>query len=240
MEILEYGKYKISVHVPDVPVPEDGFKVLYLLDGNAFTNLFVEALTLQMRNSLKTKVEPMIIVGIGYIGDRAFHVENRVKDYTPVRLSMEPDRNRPKVSAGGEFQDFERFLVNMQKDILEKFPINKQEQSIFGHSLGGLCVLHLLKNNHLNLRKFIPCSPSLWWDNERYFEDISSLQQDREELLSVFVGGEEGDMVDLAERLVLTVQDIFVEKPSIYVAKEENHMSVVMTVMSKVLRIASR
>lgn len=240
MEILDYEKYKIFVHIPDIAIPAEGFKTLYILDGNAFTLLFVEAMTLQMRNTKKTGVDPMIIVGIGYQGDRAFHVENRVKDYTPKRLSDKPDKNHPKVDKGGEFIEFEQVLLHIQSDLLTKFPINKDEQSIFGHSLGGLCVLHLLKNNRMNLSKYVSCSPSLWWDNERYFEEISTLGQNREEIISVFVGHEEGDMVKLAERFISHVEDIFKVRPTLYVASEENHMSVVMTVMSRVLRIACR
>lgn len=51
--IDETKKYKIFVYIPNIPVPEDGFPVLYLLDGNANFGSYVEAVRLQTRTREK-------------------------------------------------------------------------------------------------------------------------------------------------------------------------------------------
>ncbi len=73
--------YQISVYVPKQIAPDEGFPVLYLLDGNAVFGTAVEAVRIQSQRTEKTNVQPAIVVGIGYEIADAFS-SRRFYDYT--------------------------------------------------------------------------------------------------------------------------------------------------------------
>ena len=45
--------YTINIYVPEEEAPQDGFPVLYVLDGSSYFNLVKEAVRLQCRNAPK-------------------------------------------------------------------------------------------------------------------------------------------------------------------------------------------
>lgn len=105
------------------------------------------------------------------------------------------------------------------------YPVNRQSQMLFGHSLGGLFALWNYSQKPL-FRAFAAISPSIWWNNH------ALLQQTPKEQHPVFlaVGENEGEMVDDAVNYAKS----FELTP--HIIANENHASVVPTVMSQVLR----
>lgn len=85
-----------------------------------------------------------VIVTIGYQTDLRFDVISRTFDYTPVL----PDGSKPldeRGRKGGGADLFAKFIEMKIKPKTESFvPINKQHQTIWGHSYGGLFVLNTL------------------------------------------------------------------------------------------------
>lgn len=241
IEKFIFHEHQIFVYSPKIDLPEEGLPVLYILDGNAFTNLVVECLKLQSRNSPKTGVWPALIVGIGYLGEKDFFVEERFKDFTFEKQHKEEDvfAKRRNLPQGGGLKEFIEFLKKLEVYIVGNYKVNKEKQGIFGHSLGGLCVLELFISQSLNIQRYFACSPSIWWDNREILQRLSAKRFiSTSKKLSTYVGENEGNMVLLAELFNNGLVDKYpseqIEK--LYIAPEENHMSIVPTIISRVLR----
>jgi hypothetical protein len=71
---------------------------------------------------------------------------------------------------GPETGNVDAFLAVIEKEIKPKVeaivPINRNNQALFGHSLGGLAVVRALFTEPAAFRTFIPASPSLWYDGD--------------------------------------------------------------------------
>lgn len=158
--------YKIFLSVPDSPPPDDGFPIMYVLDGNSVFASFTETMNLQTSRADITGKKPHIIVGIGYETTGPFN-DNRYYDLTFSPdidfLSYYPiDRELPQ-AGGGEY-----FLTFIEKElkpqIEQKYDVNKEKQAIIGHSLGGLFVLSTLFTSPSSFQYYIASSPSIHWN----------------------------------------------------------------------------
>jgi len=165
--------YKIFVSVPDSPPPEDGFPVIYVLDGNSIFASFTENMKLQTRRAEITGKKPQIIVGIGYETTGPFN-DSRYYDFTFTPdvdfLSYHQiDRDFP-TGGGGSY--FLSFIENQLKpEIEQKYVINKEKQTIVGHSLGGLFVLSVLFTSSSSFQYYVASSPSIHW-NENFLNTV--------------------------------------------------------------------
>lgn len=236
----EHHHYVARLAVPNQPAPESGYPVLYILDGNAYFTMFQEILKLQSRRSEKTGIEPMLLVGIGYESDQAFPTF-RVYDFTPppvkVELPAKPDGS-PWPDHGGAAL----FLHFLQEQLISKvdsmYQVDKQKQTIFGHSLGGLFVLYTLFQAPSLFTHYFACSPSIWW-NQRAVLALED-KHDIVHVKGVFIAAERvakhemyEQALSLYERLKVRHRNLHVEFDS---PEDENHMSIVPAVFSKGLR----
>lgn len=166
--------YQIQVYLPNVPAPKDGFRTLYVLDGNSIFDTaknISNLITTPLRPS--ATLQPVAIVAIGYphIG-QAFNTQARALDYTPplTQATAQQSANR-----FGESAQFINFLSHeLQPTILKKYPINPNAQSIYGHSLGGLLVLELFFKQPSLFNRYIAASPSIWFNQ---FEILQQQQK---------------------------------------------------------------
>lgn len=160
--------YRLFVSVPDVPVPANGFPVLYVLDGNA---AFPVAAFLARGAAGRSEVTghvPPIVVGIGYPEARDFDVPARRRDYTPGGEGIAE-------GGAGRFLDFiERDVKPL---IAANHAVDRSRQAIFGHSFGGLFVLHALFTRPGSFSTFIASSPSIWWQDKVVLKDLPVLLQ---------------------------------------------------------------
>ncbi|MGD6975718.1 alpha/beta hydrolase [Bacillus altitudinis] len=164
--------YRLFIFKPNTTPPATGFPVMYVLDGNSLFGTMVEAIRLQSRRPEKTGVVPAIIVGIGYQTEAPYH---------PLR-HYDLTLTGPDVSIGGKRKDFSihtyggasaffSFLEKTVKPYIEqRFPINQSRQTLFGHSLGGLFVLHTLFEHLDAYQTYIAGSPSIHWNKELFLE----------------------------------------------------------------------
>lgn len=165
-------EYKIFVSMPEKPAPDAGYAVLYVLDGNAMFLTAVEAVRAFERRPDVPKDLATIVVGIGYAANRNVAVE-RTLDLTPV-TTTDP---RVKAPAGGA----DAFLAFIENDLKPKVatlaPINHARQGIFGHSFGGLFVLHSLaaKPDAFSIR--VAASPSIWFEDGLIKSRLAALAQ---------------------------------------------------------------
>lgn len=237
----QVADYYLDIFYPENIEKGQKLPVLYVLDGDAFTVMIAEAVKLQKRNSPKTGVQPMLIVGISYHAEAPFHRERRFIDYTPPKLKpADPTDIRSQMPAGGGIDAFFEQLEPIHQVVATEFSIDSRKVGLFGHSLGGLCVMEALLRKELTfLTDYLAVSPSLWWDQEAYFPKLEAsagaFLENRRVLLGV--GSLEDDMVPLATRAFASFEEKQLTKAcDFYLAEGENHMSVVFTVISRYLR----
>jgi hypothetical protein len=109
------------------------------------------------------------VVGIGYPTDDAkVHGERRSFDLTPP---TSPDwlKSLPKGPAIGKTGGNDEFLAFIEgelKPLVEKkYAVDRKRQTLFGHSFGGLFVLHTLFTKPEAFQTYLASSPSIWWND---------------------------------------------------------------------------
>jgi predicted alpha/beta superfamily hydrolase len=165
-------------------VPKGGFSVLYLLDGELYFP-FAQFLSNAMPG------DSPIIVGIGHdaLNDKAViarygklpanhnvGVDESIDAFSALRLldfttPVSPENRGPKWFGGGGNNaggNADTFLKVMETEIKPRVeamvPINKNDQALYGHSLGGFTVLRALFTEPHAFRTFIASSPTIWWN----------------------------------------------------------------------------
>ncbi|EON71232.1 alpha/beta hydrolase [Lysinibacillus sphaericus] len=233
-------KYSVYIHVPQGQAPEEGFPIYYVLDGSSYFHLVKEAVRLQCRNAAKTHVTPAIVVGIGHGEDMQ---ERRFYDFTaPAKEYSYPARFKGKgYDKHGGAADFSRFLEEeLKPSIQAQFQVNVEQQTLFGHSLAGYFVLWQLFSATSNFQSYIAISPSIWWNNHELLPKAASFMKEQtvvNEKLFIGVGELETFMVDDARQMVSDLGNMI--EIAFYEAMDENHASVVPTVMSKAIRFVN-
>lgn len=233
--------YPIEVFAPNATPPKEGFPVLFVLDGQRYSQMIFHAMENQIRNSAKTLVEPMMIVSVGHQAED--FVNRRFFDFTPpaeqYEFPLRRGKRMPEVPVGNG-ENFKHFIEEeLFPFIKENYNVNDNAFSLFGHSLGGLYSLYIyLQFPHL-FTNIIAVSPSIWWNNHQIFNMLSNNEVNHIPPIAIYVGGDEGDMVDDAMTFNnnLCQQKIYAE---FYIALQENHASVIPTTISRALRFAVR
>jgi predicted alpha/beta superfamily hydrolase len=240
--------YRIRIAVPQEPPPAQGYPVIYALDGDALFGTFAEAARLQTRKP--HGYDPVVIVAIAYPSGEPFDMTRRCYDFTtPAQLSNLPVRpNGQEWPEHGGADRFLDFVEHELKPVLEReYHIDKGRQAIFGHSLGGLLVLHALFTRPQSFQRFGAGSPSIWWNKHAVLQEIEAFADwvgsAAAELprLLLTIGAEElPDMVKDAEQLAERLQPLLAGGFRSAIAKfpEESHVSVLPAAISRVLRFA--
>ncbi len=161
--------YLIQVFEPKVSPPKDGFSVIYMLDGNAsfpYASVIAQAVEFSFKRHHQA---PPIIVAIGYDIDSTIDVEARTFDYTPPiegELIAPVHRSNSPYPIGGA-EDFYQFIQYQLKPLIaQHYTINTLDQSLFGHSYGGLFTLYTLLKHPESFQHYYAASPSIWWHDE--------------------------------------------------------------------------
>lgn len=205
-------KYRIQVAIPNEPPAAEGYPVIYALDGDAVFATFAEAVKLQTRKP--RGYEPAVVVGIGYFSGEPFDMGRRCFDFTtPAKEEDLPERPGGQAwPENGGADGFLDFLEQELKPELERrYRLNSHKATLFGHSLGGLFVLHALFNRPWLFHSFVAGSPSIWWNRRAVLDEIPAFKATVAELdnppkLLITIGLEElehmvGDAREAAEQL---------------------------------------
>ena len=160
--------YRITVAIPKKTPPESGYTPIYLLDGNA-------ALAELDEQQLKAMSDatPPVLIALGYDTDRRFDVEARFWDYTPRQPGQDPivDDRHPERRGGGA-DDFIKLLDDtIMAEAERDLPINTSERAIWGHSFGGLFVLHTLFTHPSLFDHWYAASPTLHWNGYQVMQE---------------------------------------------------------------------
>jgi predicted alpha/beta superfamily hydrolase len=180
--------YSIDVALPNVPPAPGGYPVIYVLDGYGY---FASVTDAARTNG---NFDQAIVVGIGYprdpnwiqsVLDRHRPLPSSATDApfdTAVDFERQYDLGLPvdddyinfsrsigKSVAAVDFGGVDDFLATIERDVKPRVsalaPVNTSDQTLFGHSLGGLTVLEALFTEPQAFHTFVAASPSIWWGN---------------------------------------------------------------------------
>ncbi|WP_313927638.1 alpha/beta hydrolase-fold protein [Pseudoxanthomonas sp.] len=161
--------YRIRVAVPQQTPPGSGFPVAYLLDGNAALMETDSALLQRLAASPR----PPVIAYIAHDNDLRIDPDARAYDYTPRRPGGE-DAQRDAIGDrrnGGA----DAFLDLIERDIAPQVealaPVDRGRRALWGHSYGGVFVLHALFSRPGLFSGYAAADPSLWWGQGRLLEE---------------------------------------------------------------------
>jgi predicted alpha/beta superfamily hydrolase len=175
--------YTLFVSIPFIPPPPGGYPVYYVLDGEAYFATGAVGSMLLAENAA-------IVVGIDHnaLNDRAVvekYSGRKAGDTSPIGMDAVSDaHNRLRThdltlpvapahrapdwiepSRNGGLDDFLKIIeTEIKPRIAALAPVDAANQALYGHSLGGLAVVHALFTEPTAFRSFIASSPSLWWD----------------------------------------------------------------------------
>lgn len=240
-------EYRILISPPVGDAPSGGYPVIYALDGHAIFHTLAETARLQTRKP--HGFDPVLIVAIGYPSGEPFDMTRRCYDFT---LPAEK-QSLPKRKDGKEWPEHggaDHFLDLLQEEIMpmisDLYVVDKQRQALFGHSLGGLLVLHALYTRPALFTHYAAGSPSIWWgdyviqsEQERFLTTYVQMRLNRKLLITV--GGDEHlHMVVDAEKLPRQLEPLAAYGLQVQMIKfpEEGHISVLPAALSRLLKFA--
>ena len=166
--------YRIVVTTPAGPAPAAGYPVIYVLDGNAWTSLVSEIIRINVGLGTQSRVEPAVVVGIGYPIDSAFDIARRDLDLTsPVPPDyVPPGGNKDTGHLGGDIALMD-FIDKVVKPVIEaRFPIDRSRQTLLGHSLGGLFTMNTMLDRPGSFQTYVAMSPSVYWNHRALLRNV--------------------------------------------------------------------
>jgi hypothetical protein len=121
------------------------------------------------------KLAPALIVGIAYPSHFFFDPQGRSLDLTPPH-SVDPESRAAGLEIGGADQ-FLSFLDETLKPwVREKYRTDPGSQTLFGHSLGGLFVIHALFKAPASFNTYLAASPSVWFSDKIVLEGEAAFE----------------------------------------------------------------
>ena len=108
-----------------------------------------------------------MLVLIGYPTDLRFDTARRAYDYTPPNPDGKPmpDPLTTGRQNGGAPELLQFIETQLRPRIAQLAPTNPAQQTLWGHSYGGLFVLYTLFERPELFSHYIAADPSLWWHN---------------------------------------------------------------------------
>lgn len=164
------GDYRIMLCWPDEPAPEQGWPVIYILDGASHYPI-AETLMRTLTRS-RCRMIPGVVVAIDYPdGTR------RERDYRPPVahrvLESDPGGGYYPLGMEGRSNAFLAFIQNELKPYIGGLlPVDRRREALFGHSYGGLFTLNTLLTRSEAFQHFYASSPSVWW-NDGYIKTVA-------------------------------------------------------------------
>ena len=165
--------YQLWIGRPNGAPPKSGYPVVWMLDGNAA----VGALDADLLRDLARGKAPLL-VAIGYRTPLRIERTARTFDYTPkVGSAMQQRDPLTAVPSGGADVFLDLLTGTVRPLINQRLGITPQRQLLWGHSYGGLLVLHALLTRPQAFDDYAAASPSLWWNQGLITAEANGLAQ---------------------------------------------------------------
>ncbi|MCP1312906.1 alpha/beta hydrolase [Halomonas sp. 707D7] len=153
----EARRWRVTLAIPEHPAPAAGFPAVWMLDGNAALMAF----DTDLLETLAERPAPPVLVFLGHASELRTDPRRR-GDYTFTALDGD-DTLPPEQRGGGA----EAFLAALERrirpEVERRVPLAPNQQTLWGHSLGGLFVLYTLYTRPDAFNHYAAASPSLWW-----------------------------------------------------------------------------
>ena len=173
--------YRLFISTPPRPAPPQGHPVVYLIDGNLHFGIAVDTMRIQ---ACWPDVRDAVIVGIGYPTDRlaealALRMQDLTTPITEAQAQVPWYRKMPPPAQGyGHLDDYLRMLDDEVKPrVAAIVPIDAGDQTLMGHSLGGLTTLHALFRRTASFQHFVAIAPSIWWNHREVLQHEAGFVQ---------------------------------------------------------------
>ncbi|SFA61110.1 hypothetical protein SAMN04487972_13322 [Paracoccus halophilus] len=169
----DQSAWRILVGLPTVPPPSRGYSALIALDGNA-------TFPMLWRHRAATAADaPVVLIGIGYPVASRFDTDRRWFDLTSAELRpadpLAGGRRGPGDRKTGGREAFLDMIANrLLPELRRRLPLDPEDMTLFGHSLGGLFVLHALFTRPGLFRRFAAADPSIWWNAGEMLREAAS------------------------------------------------------------------
>ncbi|MBK8611849.1 MAG: alpha/beta hydrolase [Chitinophagaceae bacterium] len=151
--------FEIYVSTPSNMDTTKSYDIIYYCDANLKSGKKLRELIKQ--DIYSAKVNNTIFVGVGHIGN--FHVLRRRDFILPEFLNGDTIGSSKNY---GQTENFYQFLkIELIPKINSAYKTNPNNNSILGHSLGGLFAFYCLFKNDTLFESYYALSPSLWIDN---------------------------------------------------------------------------
>jgi uncharacterized protein len=138
---------------------EKAYNVVYYCDANLKSGKQLREQINLPQNS--KAIENTLFVGVGHIGN--FHVLRRRDFILPEIKNGDTIGSSPNY---GQTENFYQFLKQeLIPTINSTYKTNTDNNSIFGHSLGGLFAFYCLFKNETVFKSYYALSPALWIDH---------------------------------------------------------------------------
>ncbi|MFB4252893.1 alpha/beta hydrolase [Pseudomonas idahonensis] len=185
--------YQLWIGQPLQAPPPRGYPVLWMLDGNAA----IGALDPEQLKRLDRGPAPLL-VAVGYQTPLRIERNARTYDYTPQQPGLEAQQDPLTGQPSGGAEAFLQLLrERMRPAVAAQAPIDPAQQTLWGHSYGGLLVLQALFARPQEFRHYAAASPSLWWGDGLVLTQAQGLagrlQGQRAQLLLMRGGAEPGN-----------------------------------------------
>ena len=171
--------YRIFVYKPDSAPSPSGYAAIILTDGNvSFPIATIAGLLSEASGGRAT-----LVVGVGYpeTDIKALTID-RNRDLTPTQppgaIQQYPGYRTMTSADFGGAELFYRFLTEELRPVLSSlYPIDAKDQTLAGHSLGGLFTLGVLFNHPAAFHRYVAASPSIWWNNRSVLDALPTFQR---------------------------------------------------------------
>lgn len=155
--------FEIYIDLPHGFRADGNNSVVFYTDANLRIGREVRREMNMKRN--KSKLDNVIFVGIGHIGD---YMQLRRRDFIPTRIQDSTvDHYEDKYF--GHADDFYAFLTDELIPAINKDYPNNGRYTLIGHSLGGLFAFHCLMKPKPVFINYIALSPSFWINYNNFF-----------------------------------------------------------------------
>lgn len=158
-------QHRVMVYVPQGSAPAGGWPVIYVLDGNLMFPMVAQLVHNRGGRGADMRGHSAVVVGLGHAlppgSDEVHDRAARTYDYTLPYDGVGPD-NQGRAQGGADvFLDW--ITKQLQPVLHAQLPLNAQQQTLVGHSYGGLLTLHTLFTRTAMFQRYVAASPSLWW-----------------------------------------------------------------------------
>ena len=162
----EIRHYRLFIAVPEKPAPKEGFPLVLLLDGNTTFKPAIE------------ETPDAVIVAIGYPKEEKKEIVKRrfydLTSYAPAdKIPLREGMEAPKTGGEEEFRSI--IEKKILPEIFKHLPVNRDNVTFFGHSLGGLFVMKsFLSAGTHGFATYCAADPSIWWNGHEFMEKLAA------------------------------------------------------------------